>query len=65
LDPSGEPPVNAWVLHDAWPCRWSGPVFDAMTAAVAMEEIELCFDRVSWEYPQDDQTGGNQHADAT
>ena len=60
-DPSGTQLVNAWVLHDAWPCRWSGPVFDAMTAAVAMEEVELCFGRVSWEYPKDHDTEGGRH----
>jgi phage tail-like protein len=60
-DPSGTRLVNAWVLHDAWPCRWSGPAFDAMTPAVAMEEVELCFGRVSWEYPQDDDTEGGRH----
>ncbi len=60
-DPAAERLVNAWVLHEAWPCRWSGPAFDAMIAAVAMEEVELCFDRVSWEYPQDDDTEGGRH----
>jgi len=62
-DPAGERLVNAFVLEDAWPCRWSGPAFDAMTAAVAMEEIELCFRRVGWDYPTDDHTEGGRHGD--
>lgn len=45
--PSGKP-VNAWRLVRAWPSRWSGPSFDAMTDAIATEEIELTFDDLVW-----------------
>jgi hypothetical protein len=48
LDPTGERIVNAWALEGAWPCRWSAPAFDAAEAGVAMEEIELAFDRLEW-----------------
>jgi phage tail-like protein len=48
LDPAGERIVNAWVLEGAWPCRWSAPAFDAAGEGVAVEEIELAFDRLEW-----------------
>ena len=41
-------PVSSWVLEGAWPCRWAGPVFDANASQIAMEEIELAFDRLIW-----------------
>jgi phage tail-like protein len=40
--------VNAWRLVRAWPCRWSGPAFDAMSNDVAIEELELAFDNLVW-----------------
>ncbi|MEO5739480.1 MAG: phage tail protein [Vicinamibacterales bacterium] len=40
--------VNAWRLTRAWPCRWSGPAFDAMKSDVACEEIELTFEDLVW-----------------
>ena len=48
LDAAGGEIVNAWRLEGAWPCRWSGPAFDAMGNDVAIEELELCFDDVVW-----------------
>jgi hypothetical protein len=46
--------VNAWVLEGAWPRRWSGPTFDAVQGGVAMEEVELAYDRVIWPDDPDD-----------
>lgn len=40
--------VNTWRLMRAWPCRWSGPAFDAMKNDVACEELELMFDDLVW-----------------
>jgi phage tail-like protein len=40
--------VNSWKLMRAWPCRWSGPAFDAMSNDIAYEELELTFDDVLW-----------------
>ena len=40
--------VNAWRLTRAWPCRWSGPAFDAMKNDIAFEELELMFDDRVW-----------------
>ena len=48
LDSAGGEIVNAWRLEGAWPCRWSGPAFDAAANDVALEELELCFDDVVW-----------------
>ena len=45
--------VNSWRLEGAWPCRWSGPSFDAVGNDVAMEELELAYDELFWlELPQ-------------
>ena len=41
-------PVSSWVIEAAWPCRWTGPLFDANATGIAMEEIELAFDRLIW-----------------
>ncbi len=41
-------PVSSWVLESAWPCRWAGPLFDANATGIAMEEIELAFERLTW-----------------
>jgi phage tail-like protein len=40
--------VNQWRLVNAWPCRWSGPSFDALNDGIAFEEIELMFDDLVW-----------------
>jgi phage tail-like protein len=45
--PAGEI-VNAWQLVRAWPCRWSGPAFDAAETGLAYEELELAFDDLVW-----------------
>ena len=44
--------VNSWRLLGAWPCRWSGPAFDAMKSDVACEELELMFDDLIWLSPK-------------
>lgn len=48
LSAPGGKVVHAWRLVRAWPCRWSGPAFDAMSNAVAFEELELSFDDLVW-----------------
>ena len=45
--PGGEI-VNSWRLIRAWPCRWSGPAFDALKNDVAFEELELTFEDLVW-----------------
>jgi hypothetical protein len=41
--------VNTWRLERAWPCRWSGPAFNAAESGVAYEELELAFDDLVWQ----------------
>jgi phage tail-like protein len=48
LDRAGGGTVNAWRLEDAWPCRWSGPSFDAASDEIAVEEIELAYRDLVW-----------------
>ena len=52
LSAPGGKVVNSWRLMRAWPCRWSGPAFDAMKNDVACEELELTFDDVVWLSPR-------------
>ena len=48
LSAPGGKVVNSWRLVQAWPCRWSGPAFDAMSNDIAFEEVELTFDDLIW-----------------
>jgi hypothetical protein len=43
--------VNSWRLVRAWPCRWSGPAFNAVESGIAYEELELAFDDLVWLEP--------------
>jgi phage tail-like protein len=40
--------VNTWRLEGAWPCRWTGPSFNATATDVAIEELELAYDELVW-----------------
>jgi phage tail-like protein len=40
--------ANSWRLVDAWPCRWSGPAFNALSGELAIEELELAFADIIW-----------------
>ncbi len=40
--------ANSWRLVRAWPCRWSGPAFNAAESGLAYEELELAFDDMIW-----------------
>ncbi|MDX6408825.1 MAG: hypothetical protein QOE13_1896 [Gaiellaceae bacterium] len=48
---------NSWRLVGAWPCRWSGPAFNALNAEVAIEELELAFADLIWLEQTTDQGG--------
>jgi phage tail-like protein len=50
--------VSSWRLVRAWPCRWSGPALDALSGAVACEEIELAFEDLVWLEPKPTSPGG-------
>jgi phage tail-like protein len=49
LDASAGTVVNTWRLEGAWPCRWSGPAFDARRSDIAYEELELACDDIVWQ----------------
>jgi T4-like virus tail tube protein gp19 len=49
LDASAGTVVNTWRLERAWPCRWSGPAFDARQSDIAYEELELAYDDIVWQ----------------
>ena len=48
LSAPGGTVVNSWRLLRAWPCRWSGPAFNAMSNEIAFEELEVTFDDLVW-----------------
>ena len=48
LSAPGGKVVNAWKLIRAWPRRWSGPGFQAMSNDIAYEALELAFDDMVW-----------------
>lgn len=48
LDAAGGRVVNSWRLEGAWPCRWSGPTFNAAGTGIAIEELELAYDDLVW-----------------
>jgi phage tail-like protein len=48
LDAAGGGIVNSWRLDGAWPCRWSGPSFNAAGNDLAIEELELAYDDLVW-----------------
>lgn len=48
LSAPGGKAVNAWRLVKAWPRRWSGPTFNALSADIAWEELELTFEDLVW-----------------
>jgi hypothetical protein len=49
LEAPGGRVVNSWRLERAWPCRWSGPAFNAVETGVAYEELELAFEDLVWQ----------------
>jgi len=58
LEAPGGEIANSWRLMDAWPCRWTGPAFNALDNAVAHEELELAFDDLVWLAPKTTTKGG-------
>jgi len=48
LEAPGGEIANAWRLVRAWPCRWSGPAFNALDSSIAYEELELAFEDLVW-----------------
>jgi len=40
--------INIWRLRTAVPLRWNGPDFDAQSSEIAIEEIEVTYDKIEW-----------------
>ncbi len=45
LDESHNPVVR-WNLYNAWPRKWSGPLLNAKSNEVAIENLVLCCERI-------------------
>ena len=44
-------PAMRWEIYNAWPTRYKGPVFNALAAGVAIEELELVHEGLDVEWP--------------
>jgi len=40
-------PVMRWEFARGWPCKYSGPSFNAANNEIAMESIEICVERLT------------------
>jgi phage tail-like protein len=38
-----------WRFYESWPCKWSGPAFNAKNNEVAIEELEICVEGLELE----------------
>lgn len=45
LDDSGEEKAR-WNFHDGWPCKWTGPSFNATANEVAVETLEIAHEGI-------------------
>lgn len=48
LQSAGGEAVNRWVLEKARPIRWSGPQLDALANELAMEELQVQYESITW-----------------
>ncbi len=48
---AGAKPVLAWVLEEAWPCRWRGALLDTLSREAAIESLTLVFEKLRRELP--------------
>ena len=46
LKDESEKDVLRWNLTNAWPCKWTGPHLNAECNDVAIETLELCYERL-------------------
>jgi hypothetical protein len=52
LDAAGGAVVNAWLLANARPLKWTGPALNAGSNDIAMEELQLVYDELVWLEPE-------------
>jgi tail tube protein gp19 len=60
LDEAAGRVVNAWRLDAARPLTWTGPMFNAASNEVAVEELELSFEDLVWLEPQPEGVEGGR-----
>lgn len=46
LNPQGAAEQLRWTLHEAWPTAWHGAPLDAMSSLVAIESLELVYEKL-------------------
>jgi phage tail-like protein len=46
LDRSGDKELKRWVVYNAWPCKWTGPTFNAEAHEVAIESVEFAHEGI-------------------
>jgi len=39
--------VMKWKFSRAWPCKYTGPTFNATNNEIAMESVEFCFEAIA------------------
>jgi len=48
LDSPDGKEINRWILRNAHPIKWSGPLFDALGNELATEALDIIYDFVDW-----------------
>ena len=38
--------IASWTLVNAWPCKYTGPDFNASSSEIAFESVELAFEEM-------------------
>lgn len=46
LDDTGQPKIT-WNLFECWPTKWTGPSLDATADEIAIETLELTYERMA------------------
>ena len=47
LDDAGDEKAR-WNLYEAWPTKWTGPSFNATSNDVAVESLDIAYERMEW-----------------
>ena len=42
-------PALRWSFREGWPCKWEGPVFNALNGTVAIETLEIAVEHIELE----------------
>jgi phage tail-like protein len=44
---SGNTVVKSWKVHDAWPCRWTGPLLALNSSELVVEHVSFAYEGIS------------------